>query len=93
MTAVDNPMPYVEIQRYAGVLRCLLRSLDREIIETALVGESEGNLLDTERQVVNRLRELLNGRILVPLQLDNCRSRGLALLDAFADELEPAVES
>lgn len=83
-----NPLSAALVREYAGKLRGLLRALDREVIETALIGDCEGDLLNPEREEVNRLRELLDGRILVPLELDGRRSRGLALLDTFANEIE-----
>ena len=83
---VSNPLSLVQKVRYARILRLLLRSLDREIVDAALIGESESDLLDTEREVVDSVREFLDGRVLVPFQVDGHGGRGLALLDAFGDE-------
>lgn len=83
----ENPLTHAEMVRYARILRSLLASLDREVVFAALVGERESDFLDAERELVDSLREFLDGRVLMPLQLDGKRGRGLALLDAFEDEV------
>lgn len=89
----ENPLAAAEVARYACVLRRLLRALGREVVETALIGEGESDLLRSERREVDRLRELLDGRVLMPLQLNGDRGRALAVLDSFEDQLTPAAEA
>lgn len=86
LSASDNPLTVTDTRRYAATLRRLLTSLDREVVDTAIIGDGEGDLLHAERKEVDRVREFLDGRVLVSLQLDGGRRRGLALLDAFGNE-------
>ena len=83
-----SPLSADESRRYAGTLRSLLRALDGEIVSTALVGESESDLLGPVGQEVDRVREFLDGRVVMPAQPSDLRCRALAILDGFADELE-----
>ncbi len=83
-----NPLGEGETRKYAKNLRRLLASLDREIVDLAITGYGQSDLLDAEGEEVNRVREFLDGRIFVPLESLDLRGRGLALLDAFVHELE-----
>lgn len=85
--SANNPLVATEAARYAGILRELLARLDREVILSALIGKCESDLLHTKREEVDGFRELTNDGIVVPFVLDSFRGSGLALLDAFEDEL------
>lgn len=89
--AFDNPCTLAESMRFARILRRLLAALDREIVDTAIFGESLADLLDTERQEVERVRQLLHRRIGMRSEPSDLRSRGLAVLDALADEFDAAA--
>lgn len=89
----DNPLPAVEVSRYAGVLCSLLTALDREIVDAAIVGDGESDLLHPERELVDSFREVLDRRFGVALELNRNRSCGLAFLDAFSDELLTRMHS
>ncbi|MEV7631992.1 hypothetical protein AB0N64_06250 [Microbacterium sp. NPDC089318] len=90
--AYSDPLSAAEAERYASALRALLRALDREVVFAALVGDREGDLLNAERDEVERFREFLDGRVLVSLESFELRGRGLALLDAFERECAAACE-
>lgn len=83
-----SPLRAAESRRYAGTLRLLLRALDGEIVTTALIGESESDLLGTVGQKVDCVREFLDGRVVMPAQPSDLRCRALAVLDRFANEFE-----
>lgn len=82
----DRPCTLTEAMRFARILRKLLGALDREIVDTAIFGESLADLTDTERQEVNRVRNLLHRRIGVRTEPSDLRARSLAILDSLADE-------
>lgn len=83
----NSPLPATTETRFASILRELLRSLDRQVVLSALVGEGEGDLLDAEREEVQRLGKFLDGRVLTGLVLDGRRGGALRVLDAFEDEV------
>lgn len=87
-----NPCTAAESQRFARILRRLLRSLDGEIVLTALLGDGEADLLDPEGQEVHRVREFLDGRVAMRSEPSDLRSRGLAILDAFEGDSESGAE-
>lgn len=88
----DNPLTAHQVASQADALRRLHASLDRQVVDTALVGQGEGNLLRPERQEVDRLCQLPNGRVVAPLQLDGLCRCGLAFLDALKDEVLAAQQ-
>jgi len=88
----SNPLRAVDVYQYGALLRSLLRSLDRQVVMTAFVGESEPDLLGPEGQEVDRVREFLNRWIGAVPQAADLGGSGLAVLDAFEDELLSAAE-
>lgn len=86
----DNPLTVVEIERYAAILRDLLTGLDWQVVSTALIGESEGDLLDAVSDEVQRVREFLHRRIGMVLQPDSRCVAALAVLDCYSDKLGTA---
>lgn len=85
----DNPLNVDGVRFYANALRGLLSMLDWEIIETALVGDREADLLGTERQVIDRIREVLQHGVGTGSVFGDDRRRGLAVLDAFESNVLP----
>lgn len=83
----DNPLSADQIMRYADALRELLSRLDGQVVSAALVCECKGNLLSPVREKVNCIRKLINGGVGVAFEFDYLSGRGLALLDAFENEL------
>lgn len=94
MSAFDtvNPLPAADVERAATALRRLLAALDREIVATALIGEGETDLLDPVRQEVDRVCERLHVGVGAVSERLDLRSRGLTVLDAFADERESGAD-
>ena len=93
MIAHDNPLTAEMVGVYGAKLRTLLAALDRQVVDAALVGEGKSDLLDPEREEVDRGSEFSDDRVRValdraPLYL---RGRGLALLDSFEDELKSCL--
>lgn len=86
-----NPCTAAEAGRYSAILWQLLDALDGEIVVAALVGQGKPDLLDGERQEVDRVRDFLHGRIAMRSQPTHLRACGLAVLDAFAHEFEAAA--
>lgn len=87
-----SPLPALEVQRFARLLRGLLAGLAGEVVTAALVGECEPDLLGAERQEVDRVREFLHGRVPMRSEPSDLRRCALAVLDAFEYELASATE-
>lgn len=88
-----GPCTATESARYAFALRQLLESLDGEIVVAALVGEGESDLLNPERQEVDRVRKFLDGRIVMRPEPSDFRGRALTVLNAFMDKLEATAQA
>lgn len=80
---VGNPLTAHEEALYTDALTTLLATVDRQIVEAAIVRYSEANLLSAEGKKVDRLSKLTNLGIVGALQRERLRSRGLAILDTF----------
>lgn len=80
---VGDPLTAYEEALYTDALTTLLATVDRQIVEAAIVRYSEANLLSTEGKKVDRLSKLTNLGIVGALQRERLRSRGLAILDTF----------
>ena len=84
-----NPLPAdIDWQRVEDILgiRILQSPLQREVVLSTAVGESESDLLGAERQEVDRAGELSDGWVRVVLQWHGELSGALALLDALNDQ-------
>lgn len=87
-----GPCSIENAARFARILNSLLAALDREIVYTAILGESLTNLSNAEREEVDRVREFLHRRgIGVRTQPSDLRTRGLGVLNALADEFETST--
>lgn len=80
---VGDPLTAYEETLYTDALTTLLATVDRQIVEAAIVRYSEANLLSAEGKKVDRLSKLTNLGVVGALQRERLRSRGLAILDTF----------
>ena len=80
---VGNPLTAYEEALYTEALATLLASIDRQIVDAAVVRYCEADLLSTEGKEVDRLSKLTNLEVVGTLQRERFRSSGLAILDTF----------
>ena len=84
-----NPLPAdIDWQRVGAALgaRIMQGLPDGQVVLPTGVGEGKADLLGAEREEVNRLRKLPDGRIVVTLEVNSLAGSDLALLDPLKDQ-------